>query len=253
MRKNLRPSGLNLRRGAYALLASIALVTPQALQPANIELPFDPANFSNPLNINNPLFPLVAGKTFIYRGKGADGCEEIRTAVTHQTKNVAGVTARVVRDQAYEDSSCSGRLTLVEDTFDWFAQDNGGNVWYLGEDTRDCDGRGNCVPGHGSWQAGVNGARAGLIMLANPRQGDHYRQEFYLGFAEDEATVVDTNAHVMLSRPDAIQPRLFHNCLKTREYTRLEPGVSTYKYYCPNVGLVMEQEKDIQIELVAIR
>jgi hypothetical protein len=114
MRKPPLPSVLN-RRLVYALLASVVLATPQALRPANIELPFNPANFSNSLNINNPLFPLVAGKTFIYRGKGADGCEEIRTAVTHQTKLVAGVTARVVRDQTYEDPLCNGRLTLVED------------------------------------------------------------------------------------------------------------------------------------------
>ncbi|MGH6706911.1 MAG: hypothetical protein ACREB1_08910 [Sphingomicrobium sp.] len=252
MRKHPSPSGLNRRLGVYALLASVALATPQALQPANIEFPFNPANFSAPLFIDNPLFPLVAGRTFTYRGSGPDGCEEIRTAVTHQTKTIAGIKARVVRDQAYE-GSCGAPLTLVEDTFDWFAQDNAGNVWYMGEDTRDCEGAGNCVPGHGSWQAGVNGAKAGLIMLANPHMGDHYRQEYYVGFAEDEATVAGVGLTVRLSRPDAIQPRQFNNCLKTREYTRLEPGVTTYKYYCPNVGLVMEQEKDIQIELVAIR
>lgn len=253
MRKSSLSSVLYRRLGLYALFASAALATPQAVQPANIELPFDPANFSSSLNVNNPLFPLIPGKTFIYRGNGPEGCEEIHTAVTNQTKTIAGVVARVVHDRAYAGATCGGRLTLTEDTYDWYAQDNNGNVWYLGEDTKDCDGRGRCVQGSGTWQAGVNGARAGIIMLANPRNGDHYRQEFYVGFAEDEATVVGVGLAVMLSRPDAFQPRLFRNCIKTREYTRLEPGASTYKYHCPNFGLVMEDEKDIHVELVAIR
>jgi hypothetical protein len=141
---------------------------------------------------------------------------------------------------------------LEEDTYDWYAQDDSGNVWYLGENSKDCSG-GRCVQNAGSWQAGVNGARAGLIMLANPHTGDHYRQEYFAGFAEDEASVVGVGINVMLTRPDAYQPRLFRNCIKTREFTRLEPGANAYKFYCPNVGIVMEDEKGLHTELVAIR
>ena len=90
-------------------------------------------------------------------------------------------------------------------------------------------------------------------MLANPHQGDHYRQEYYAGHAEDEAAVDGVGLNVMLTRPDAYQPRLFRNCIKTREFTRLEPGAVGYKYYCPNFGIVMEDEKGFHSELVAIR
>jgi hypothetical protein len=252
MRKLPLNSAITQRFGVYALLASVALATPQALHPANVVIPFNPANFSAPLNINNPLFPLVAGKTFIYRGVGEDGCEEDRMAVTNQTKAIAGVTARVVHDQVYA-GACGSRLVLAEDTFDWYAQDNSGNVWYLGEDSKTCDMAGHCVQSSGSWQAGVNGAKAGLIMLAHPHQGDHYYQEYSVGVAEDEATVSGVDLVVRLTRPDAIQPRVFQHCIKTREYTRLEPGAVGYKYYCPNVGIVMEDEKGFHSELVAIR
>lgn len=252
MHKSLFRFASTNRFGFYALLASVALAMPQPLHPANIELPFSPANFSNPLNINNPFFPLVAGKTYIYRGKGADGCEEDRVEVTTQTKVIAGVTARVVHDAVYVSPACSGRLSLSEDTLDWYAQDNRGNVWYLGEDSKDCS-RNPCVQNPGSWQAGVSGARAGLIMLANPRNGDHYRQEYSAGVAEDEASVVGTDLTVTLSRPDAIQPRVFSNCIRTREFTRLEPGANAYKYYCLRIGDVMEDEKGLHSELVAIR
>lgn len=238
--------------GAYIFTALAAMALPQSLGAADVSIPFNPANFSNPLNINNPLFPLVAGRTYFYHGDGPDGCEETRTAITSQTKLIAGVTARVVHDAVYVGKTCRGPFKLEEDTFDWYAQDNSGNVWYLGEDSKDCDGN-KCVQNAGSWQTGVNGAQAGLIMLAHPHQGDHYRQEYYAGHAEDEAAVVDVNAAVMLARPDAIQPRLYYHCLKTRESTRLEPGTNAYKFYCPNVGLVMEDEKDIHTELVAIR
>jgi hypothetical protein len=243
----------NRRVGAYALLGSLALTVPQPLYPANIVIPFNPSHFSNPLNINNVLFPLIAGKTLIYRGKGDDGCEEDRMAITNQTKSIAGVTARVVHDQVYADVTCRGRFILVEDTFDWYAQDNGKNVWYLGEDSKDCDARGHCVRDPGSWQAGVNGAQPGLIMLANPRQGDHYQQEYYAGHAEDQAAVDGVNLNVMLTRPDAYRPKLFQHCIKTKETTPLESGAPGYKYYCPNFGIVMEDEKGFHSELVAIR
>jgi hypothetical protein len=241
------------RFGRYGLLALAALAMPQALHPANVVLPFNPRNFSNPLSITNPLFPLVAGKTYIYRGEGAAGCEEDRMAITNQTKFIAGVTARVVHDQVYAGETCSSRLALAEDTFDWYAQDNNGNVWYMGEDSRECDVAGRCVRSSGSWQAGVNGARAGIIMLTNPHSGDHYYQEFSVGVAEDEASVVGVGLNVTLTRPDAYRPRVFRNCIKTREYTRLEPSANGYKYYCPGIGDVMEDENDIHSELIAIR
>src|SRR4029434_2861113 len=134
-------------------------------------------------------------------------CEQTRVEVTGSKKKIAaGVTARPVHDQVFAGATCDGPLTLIEDTFDWYAQDNAGNVWYLGEDTKNC-ANDVCTPGGGSWEAGVDGAVAGIVMLADPRPGDHYQQEFYEGHAEDEAAAHADDAWVSLYREDAYPPR----------------------------------------------
>jgi len=253
MHPHLKRNSSKRRIGAYLVLAGLALVSPQPLRSTDVNLPFNPRNFSSPLNINNPLFPLAAGKTYTYLGNGTDGCEQDRMAITNQTKFIAGVTARVVHDQVLVGATCSSRMVLAEDTYDWYAQDNNGNVWYLGENSKECDMAGHCVPSAGSWQAGVNGARAGIIMLISPHKGDHYYQEFSAGVAEDQATVSGVGLTVRLTRPDGYPPRLFTNCISTREYTKLEPSANGYKYYCPGIGGVMEDEKDLHSELISIR
>src|SRR4029450_9508102 len=141
-----------------------------------VTIPFSASNFSDPLDTDTPYFPLIPGTTWIYKAETVDVCEVVRTHVTNDTKVLAGVTVRVLHDQAFEGETCDD-VELVEDTFDYHAQDNAGNVWYFGEDTFDCEGAGNCERGEGSWLAGVNGAKAGLFMVADPRSGDGYRQE----------------------------------------------------------------------------
>lgn len=241
-----------------ALLAAAAILTlslPQSLAAGGVvKVPFSPANFSNPLDINNPLLPLVPGTTFVFRAKGVDVCEEVRTTVTNQTKAIAaGVTARVVTDVAYEDEGCDGGLIKVEDTLDWFAQDNAGNVWYMGEDTKNCDPSGTCTPGKGSWQAGVNGAIAGIVMLDHPTSGDQYYQEFQPGVAEDQAKITGVGVKVLLTRDDAYPPGSFTGCLKTKEWSALDTGAPEQKYYCPGIGLVAVDEhhgKTFRSELI---
>lgn len=184
----------------------------------------DPAKFTTV--INNPFFPLVANTTFKYEGTKEGSPLRDEFAVTTDTKVIQGVTCRVVHDKVFVDN------VLEEDTLDWFAQDDKGNVWYFGEDTKELDANGNVTSRAGSFQAGVNGARAGIIMEANPQVGDNYLQEFARGEAEDQATVLDLNT-------TAITPAgTFNNCLKTKEFTRLEPGNVETKQYARGIGFV---------------
>lgn len=184
----------------------------------------NPANFTT--RIDNPFFPLVPGTTFVYEGNDEEETLRDEFVVTSQTKVIQGVTCRVVRDKAFVAGE------LVEDTNDWFAQDKEGNVWYFGEDVKNIE-NGVVVNRNGSFQAGVNGAQAGIIMKANPKVGDTYFQERAPGIAEDEATVLALNSTVTVPRGT------FTNCLKTRDFTRLEPNVAEEKYYARGVGFVL--------------
>jgi len=242
---------------AAMALASVAATTSHA--GGKVALPFDPADFPSPPVVDNSYLPLMPGTTFIYRAEGDDECEEVHVIVRDPTiapfiKFIAGVHVLVVEDLAYIDEDCDGDLQKVEETFDWYAQDQGGNVWYLGEDTNECDETG-CNDPAGSWEAGVDGAVAGLIMLAEPRPGDQYRQEFLKDEAEDQAKILRVDSWISLYRDDAIDPGEFHNCLTSKEWTRLAHGEIEKKYYCPEIGLVAVDElkgKMLRFELVEI-
>jgi len=186
----------------------------------------DPSDFVR--KIDNRYFPLVPGTTFIYTGTNDDG-EPIRDVfeVTHNTKTIAGVRTIEVRDRAWEDG------ILTEDTRDFFAQDKDGNVWYFGEDTKELDENGHVVSTEGTWRAGRDGARAGLIMLAHPQKDDSYRQEVAPDVAEDMAQVINTNQSV------TVPYRSFNgNVLATQEWSPLDEGVVEQKYYARGVGFV---------------
>lgn len=178
--------------------------------------------------IDNPYLPLPPGTTLVYRGVSEGEQELVEVSVTDQTKEIMGVTATVVRDQVFVDGE------LAEDTFDWFAQDRNGNVWYLGEDTREYE-NGEVVSTEGSWEAGVDGAQPGIVMLGAPRVGDSYRQEFYAGEAEDMATVLD------LDESCVVPFGSFDHVLLTEDRTPLEPKIVEHKFYAPGVGVVLEQ------------
>src|SRR5919109_412939 len=165
---------------ATSLLA-LLLVSVSAVGAAPPTL-IDPDNFVRV--IDNPYFPLEPGTKFIYEGESEGTPTREVMTVTSETKEILGVTTTVVHHLAYEDK------VLVEETFDWFAQDVDGNVWYFGEDTKEFDENGNVISTEGSWEAGVDGAEAGIIMLADPQVGDRYYQEFYRGEAEDQAKVL---------------------------------------------------------------
>jgi hypothetical protein len=180
--------------------------------------PLQPADFVP--RVDNPWFPLRPGTTLRYRGqKDGEVGSDIFT-VTPRTKRILGIKATVVHDRIFLD-----RGGLAEDTLDWYAQDRHGNVWYLGEATKELNARGRVISREGSWQAGVDGARAGIFMPGRPRVGLTFRQEYYKGQAEDHVQVVTIRGKRM----------------KTKEWTPLEPGVRDRKIYQRGIGTVLEQ------------
>ena len=225
-----------------AAAAALVIASPALSRTVNVA--FSASNFSDSLDIDNAYFPLVAGTTQTYKAESGEGCEVVVTTVTSDTKVIAGVTTRVVHDTAYEGETCTTEASaLVEDTLDYYAQDDVGNVWYFGEKTYACQ-IGTCPLGEGSWIAGEDPADAlpGIIMLAQPRSGDTYYQEQASDVALDQATVTSTGITVTLKRDDAFPPGTFTNCIKTKEFSDLEKGSTEFKYYCPNVGNVMVEE-----------
>ena len=139
--------------------------------------------------MDNPYFPLVPGTVLIYEGTSDGEREVVTIRVTHETKEILGVTCIVVRDTV----EVAGEI--AEDTFDWYAQDIDGNVWYMGEDTREYED-GKVTSNEGSWEAGVNGALPGVIMPSHPEVGLAYTQEHYAGEAEDKGKIVALGEHV---------------------------------------------------------
>jgi len=207
--------------------------------------PYDPV--INPADfvaqIDNQYLPLTPGTTFVYEGETEDGKERIEVSVTHETKEILGVTCTVVSDKVWVDGE------LAEDTLDWFAQDKDGNVWYFGEDSKEYED-GKVVSTEGSWEAGVDGAKPGIIMKANPQVGDAYRQEYYEDEAEDMAEVLSLNESVSVAYGS------FENCLKTQEWTPLEPDIVENKYYAPGVGVILElavEGESERVELVEVK
>jgi hypothetical protein len=197
---------------------------PQSGEPSNL----NPADFTT--EIDNPYFPLPVGAQWHIRVTDQEGTvqQEVIT-VTSQTKRIAdGVTARVVHDVVSEDGK------PVEITDDWYAQDSDGNVWYFGEDTAEIKPNGERDTG-GSFEAGVDGADAGIAMLAHPTAGQTYREEYYTGHAEDRSRVLalDQQAEVPFGH--------FRDVLLTEDYTPVEPDVLELKMYAPGVGQVLAQ------------
>ncbi len=191
--------------------------------------------------INNKFLTLTTGTTLIYESHTDEGLERNEVSVTEEKRTVMGVETTVVWDRVWLNDE------LIEDTKDWFAQDVEGNVWYFGEDSKDFEG-GQLVDTKGSWEAGVDGAKPGIIMKASPQIGDSYRQEYFPGEAEDMGEVVSLDETV------SVPYGTFSGCLKTKDWNPLEPSVIEFKYYCLQVGnVVFEEESDGRdVELVDV-
>lgn len=179
--------------------------------------------------VTNPWFPLRPGTTYVYTGvRDGEPSRELLT-VTRLTKTIQGVRCTVVNDRLY----VRGRLR--ERTTDWYAQDRRGAVWYFGERTAELDRQGRVTSREGTWQSGVDGAKAGIYMPAHPRVGQSFRQEFYAGHAEDHFRVLSLNASVTVPYVSSRQ------ALLTNEWTPLEPDVLDHKLYVRGIGTVKEE------------
>ncbi|HET8680631.1 MAG TPA: hypothetical protein VFM54_01970 [Micromonosporaceae bacterium] len=184
----------------------------------------DPAAFSS--TVDNPFLPLRQGMSWEYRSQAEDGTETTTVAVTDRTRVVMGVVCVEVRDTVRLNGE------VIEDTFDWYAQHRDGTVWYFGEDTKEYEG-GKVVSTEGSWEAGVDGAQPGVVMPAQPRVGDRYRQEYYRGEAEDMAEVLSVTEHVRVPTGS------YDGVVQTRDTTPLEPKLVEHKYYARGIGPVL--------------
>jgi hypothetical protein len=173
--------------------------------------------------IDNRYLPWTPGTTLLYEGGG----ERVEVTVTDETREILGITATVVHDQVLTDGE------VTEDTFDWYAQDRWGNVWYLGEDTKEYE-NGKLKTTEGSWQAGVDGAQPGIIVPAHPKPGMTYREEYYAGQAEDGAEILSLTAHAH------VPYGTFDHVLQTRNFTPIEPDLVEEKFYVSGVGPVLE-------------
>ena len=185
----------------------------------------DPAQFT--ARIDHPYWPMRPGSRWKYRQTGEDGDRRrIEVTVTNRTRTIMGIQARIVHDVVTENGE------VTEDTYDWYAQDAHGNVWYLGEDTREVED-GKVTSREGSWQAGVDGAQPGILLPARPSPGMVYRQEYNGTVAQDTAAVLS------LHQRAKVPSGLFDHVLITKEFTPLEPRLLKHDFYALGVGPVL--------------
>ena len=214
----------------------VASVPVGGADPARI----DPANFVR--TVDNTWFPLIPGQSRVYEGvRDGKAAHEV-FMVTAETKTILRVPCVVVRDTLTLD----GRP--AEQTDDWYAQDRAGNVWYFGEETATLNPDGSVNNREGKFQAGVDGAQAGIYITTTPQIGVDFTQELYKGHAEDHFVATSTGASVKVPYGS------FTDTLVTKEYTPLEPGVVDHKYYARGIGVVKEFSEDgsERLELVSL-
>jgi hypothetical protein len=212
------------QRRTLSILVTAAVLVSGAS--ASAGSPPSPGDFVR--RVDNPWFPLIPGTTFVYRGvKDGKAARDVVT-VTNTTKTIQGVRCTAVQDRL----DLAGRL--AERTTDWYAQDRRGSVWYFGEATAELDRNGHVTSTEGSWQAGRDGAQAGIYMTARPAVGQSRRQEYYKGHAEDHFAIVSVNAKVSVLYVSS------SHAVLTREWTPLEPGTLDHKYYVRGIGNVKE-------------
>ena len=221
---------------ALATFGGVAVASPspsKGLPQGSEQVDLNPADFT--VDIDNPYWPMRPGNTWVYTESEPGGpVQDVVVEVTDETKTIAnGIEARVILDTVSENG------VPVEVTEDWFAQDSKGNIWYLGEYVTNYE-NGAVVDHAGSFEAGVDGAQAGIVMPAKPKPGMHYRQEYYEGEAEDRAgviTVGDEQVEVPFGFFDK-------GVLMTRDLVPLEPKVQELKFYAPGVGPLLSIHLD---------
>jgi hypothetical protein len=208
--------------GADPVPSSATSGLPQGSEPVKL----NPADFTT--RIDNPYWPMKPGSRWVYREVNPEDLtvEDVVVKITNRTKKMAnGIEARVVSDRVSEKG------VPTEVTSDYYAQDSAGNIWYLGEQTTEY-ANGKPKTTAGSFEAGVDGAQAGIALPANPKPGLTYRQEYYAGQAEDRGEVVSVD--------EQVEPPFGHftHALMTKDTNPLEPRVLEFKFYARGVGPV---------------
>lgn len=198
-------------------------------------LKLDTADFVK--GINHTFFPMAVGNRWVYEADTEDGVERIEVEVLNETRTVLGIECTIVRDTVYLDGD------MIEDTWDWYAQDRFGNVWYMGEDTAEYE-NGKLLNHNGAWDPDLDGSLPGIYMWGNPIVGTTYRQEYLKGEAEDMGTVMS------LGNTVTIGYGTYTDVLITKDFIPGEPDGSAFTYYAPGIGVILEEEEEERVELI---
>jgi hypothetical protein len=220
---------MNLLVLSIAIVSALAAAAPSGRQAAPLNPPipvFDPVGCTSV--VDNPYFPLRPGTILVYETRAGKTIEVDTVVVTRETRTVLGVTAVVVRDRTYRGGK------LIEESFDWYAQDRKGNVWSLGEDTKDLRD-GEVISTAGAWEAGKDSACAGIVMPAILEAGMEYRKAYRRGKVEDLAEVRSLDAKA------TVLDDTFTACVETEEWSSLERGGRERNVYVPGLGLALRQ------------
>lgn len=192
-------------------------------------------------DVTNIYFPLVPGRTLVYEAVTDEGLERVEVTTLMTTRDIDDIPCREVRDVVTLDG------VFLEDTVDWYSQNEDGTVWYVGEISQNFED-GLLADLEGSWRAGEDYAEPGVQMHATPTPGQVYRQEFLVNEAEDLALVLSLGETVV------VPAGTFTNCIRIEEWTPISPGGIEWKYYAPGVGLVLEVDPATgqRLELIQI-
>jgi hypothetical protein len=233
---------LSVSLAVAVVLGLLSACTPATSSPTAAPYSVDIRPDEFVTGVDNAYFPLAPGAKYVYESRTSEGLEQATVEVLPETRQVMGVPATVVHDSVTLDGE------LIEDTYDWYAQDIQGNVWYLGEDVTNYE-NGQVQDKAGSWETGVDGALPGILIFGDPAAhlGETYRQEYYAGVAEDMGNLLSLGESV------SVPFGSFTGALKTLDYTPLEPGVKEEKYYIRDVGLVKTVDPDTGEEEVLIQ
>ncbi len=190
---------------------------------------FDPTNFDHSTTVDNEWFPLKPGEHSVFEGSAIDDGQRISrrvvSTVTDLTKEINGVNSMIVWERDYNEGQ------LVEAELGFFAQDDYGNVWHMGEYQEEYeDGEFDKAPG---WLAGFEGATAGIAMRAQPRPGTPgYAQ----GYAPPPINWIDRGRVYKVGQKTCVPVDCYEDVLVIEEFERNIPGAYQLKYYAPGVG-----------------
>jgi PEP-CTERM motif len=224
-----------MRTSLACILATVPVLLANGAGAAPVLADFGAATFVAGAPIDNPFFPVLPGPTRVYRGENDEGVEVSTLSFAGLGPVLGGVQTTTLLDRATEDG------LLVEETFDYYAQDTDGNVWYMGEDVTnyryDDDGNFLGTDSASAWLTGVNGALPGYIMPAVPTLGFNYYQEF----AEDDEALDQATIYALDQTVD-LGWRTFSGVLVTYETNAFEPDAREFKFYAPGYGQIRAEE-----------